>query len=137
MSMLIHAHSGIRYLIILLIALTIAYGLYLIFTKKAYDSVFKKLTTLTMSITHIQFIIGIVVYFMSPKVMLSDMSVAMKNPSIRFFTVEHAFMMVIAIVLLTIGHVRSKRSQKITPALSLFVFAFILILAAIPGFLRA
>jgi hypothetical protein len=58
---------------------------------------------------HIQFTLGILLYFFSPLVMMSDMAATMKNDISRYWTVEHAVMMLVAIALVTIGYVRSKK----------------------------
>lgn len=57
---------------------------------------------------HTQLLIGIVLYFLSPLVQFN--SATMKDPTLRYFTVEHWVMMLIAIALITIGHSKSKKA---------------------------
>jgi hypothetical protein len=52
-------------------------------------------------------LIGIVLFFLSPLVQFN--SGTMKNDTTRYYTVEHWVMMIIAIVLITIGHSKSKK----------------------------
>ncbi len=59
---------------------------------------------------HTQLLIGIVLYFLSPLVQFN--AGTMKNDTTRYFTVEHWVMMVIAIVLITIGHSKSKKAAS-------------------------
>ncbi len=64
------------------------------------------------------------------------MGAAMKNASVRFFTVEHALMMIIAWLLVHIGRSSVKRADtdaaKHRRMLLYFGIALLLILAAIP-----
>ena len=61
---------------------------------------------------------------------------AMVSPMIRFFTVEHVSIMVIAIAILTIGNIKAKKAsdpkQKAKLIFLWFAAGFILIMAAIP-----
>ncbi len=60
----------------------------------------------------------------------------MKDSVMRFFAVEHILMMLIALVLITMGHVKAKKSTessaKFKHIIVFFGIALILILAAIP-----
>jgi hypothetical protein len=60
----------------------------------------------------------------------------MKNPSDRFFTVEHALIMIIAWILVHVGRSSVKRAvtdtSKHKKMLVFFGLAFLLILASIP-----
>jgi len=56
---------------------------------------------------HTQLLIGIILYFLSPLVQFNSQT--MKDPTTRYWTVEHLTMMLFAIVLITIGHSRSKK----------------------------
>jgi NADH:ubiquinone oxidoreductase subunit 2 (subunit N) len=60
----------------------------------------------------------------------------MKNNVFRFFTVEHSLMMLIAIVLITVGHSKAKKAttdeKKFKTLAIFFTLALIIILAAIP-----
>jgi hypothetical protein len=101
----------------------------LVFT--ALDAV---MTRLTVSLGHIQILLGIVLYFISPKVAFSSES--MNSPIIRFFTLEHSVMMILAVAFLTIGSISARKtvSNKIKAKRIFiwFLIALLVILAAIP-----
>ena len=65
-----------------------------------------------------------------------NMGETMKVPVLRFFTVEHTFMMLIALVFITIGYATAKRAKEdVAKHKKTFIFyliGFILILAVIP-----
>lgn len=87
----------------------------------------------------IQLLVGLILFFVSSekaKAGLADMGAAMKNPALRFFTVEHTLMAVIAIALVHIGKSKVKKAssdaQKHKLALIFYGLAFVLIMALIP-----
>ena len=128
MNALLHAHSGLRYvvLVLLLAAIATAYSRWQ--NAHTEDS---KLYSFALISAHIQLLLGLILYVMSPKVDFSMIS----DRLYRFFTLEHALMMIIAIVLITVGRVRSRKVQgadKHRTVLYFYVLALILILIAIP-----
>jgi hypothetical protein len=92
----------------------------------------RKLNLFTMISMHVQLLIGLALYFMSGRVDFSQM----KDAMYRFFTVEHTTMMLIAIVLVTIGHSKSKKTaDEAKKSKTIFIFyglALLLVLLAIP-----
>jgi len=92
----------------------------------------------TITSLHLQLILGVVLYFTSPitTYFMSHFSETVGTRSIRFFGMEHAVMMLLAIIIATIGSARSKRQAEDrlkfkTLAIWLTV-SLILILAGMP-----
>lgn len=87
---------------------------------------------------HIQFVIGIVLYFVSPVVRaaLADMGAAMKDDALRFAAVEHVTVMLLAVIAITVGRVWSKKAKiddmKHRRLLICYAIGFVLIIAGIP-----
>ncbi len=84
----------------------------------------------------LQFILGVVVYAVSPLIRagLADMATAMKTPSVRYFVVEHVAVMLVAIAL---GHIGAAKVRKAESDSARFQTATIwlgLALAAAAGF---
>src|SRR4249920_2398682 len=102
---LLMIHSLLRYALIALILLTLLRSFMGWMGKKAYTPLDRKLTLFTVIAAHSQLIVGLALYFMSPMVKagLADMAMAMKSPILRFYTVEHISMMLVAIILITLG----------------------------------
>lgn len=67
-----------------------------------------------MITAHIQLLAGLILYLISDivKTGLSDMGGAMKDPALRFWTVEHILGMVIAIALITLGRMGLKKADN-------------------------
>lgn len=61
----------------------------------------------------IQFLLGVLLYATSPIVRLfwSDAAAGMREPQIRYFGLEHALTMIVAVVLAEIGSRRSRRGE--------------------------
>jgi uncharacterized membrane protein len=81
-----------------------------LFGKKPYTQTNRKLNLFAMIATHTQFLVGLIIYFFSPLVNYSNMGQAMKDTITRYWTVEHSVMMLFAIILITLGHSRSKKA---------------------------
>lgn len=110
---MLHAHSGLRWLVLLFLVLAAFKALAGWLGKKPYGKTDNLLAVLLLSFTHIQFIIGIVVFVLSDiaKTGIANIGNAMKEPALRFWTVEHAIIMILAIVLITLGRVKSKKAK--------------------------
>lgn len=130
---LLHAHSGLRWVALILLI----YSVFNAFSKRK-DGDFtdgdRKLTLFTMISAHLQLVFGLVLYFISDKVSFSEGF--MKNSVLRFYAMEHILLMLIAIVLITIGYSKVKKStessDKFKRILIFFGIALVLIIAAIP-----
>jgi len=101
-------HSGFRYivLVLLLLAIIMAWAGWL--GKKSYSEGQRKLNLFTLISVHTQLLIGLVLYFLSPFVQFNSQT--MKDDTTRYWTVEHLTAMIIAIVLITVGHSKSKKA---------------------------
>lgn len=128
-NFLLHAHSGLRWLV--LIALVVA--LFQTFSRRGTSGniMETKSVLFTFILSHIQLLLGIILYFISPKVIFGGDT--MSNSLIRFFTVEHLIGMLIAIILITMGYIKAKNAElPFNKAFNFYIAAFILILISIP-----
>lgn len=130
-----HLHSGLRYVVLLLLVFAIITAIGSLFGKKTYTAGNRKLNLFTLIATHIQLLVGLVLYSMSTMVTFSDMGTVMKTANLRYWTVEHISMMVLAVVLITIGHAKSKKgTTSVAKHQAIAVFysiALVIILVAI------
>lgn len=130
-----HLHSGLRYVVLLLLILAIITAISGVVGKKTYTEGNRKLNLFTLIAAHIQLVVGIVLYTMSTMVSFSDMGTVMKTANLRYWTVEHVIMMVLAIVLITVGHSKSKKATnsaaKHKPIAVFYTIALVIIIGAI------
>ena len=100
-------HSGFRYIVLLLLLVAIIRAWADWLGKKPYSEGNRKLNLFTLISAHTQLLIGFVLYFLSPMVQFGSQT--MKDHDTRYWTVEHLTAMIIAIVLITVGHSKSKK----------------------------
>jgi len=133
------AHSGWRYIVLILLVVAVINALAGWLGKKPYTEGNRKLNVFTLISAHIQFLIGLVLYFLSPLTKLP-----MNEPIGRYFKAEHTAIMLIAIVLITIGNARSKKVADAVAkhrniavffglALILIIIAILLMVKTVPG----
>ena len=129
-----HTHSGIRWFVLVFLVLAIVLAVVKLVGKKEYSVADKKFGLFTMSFTHVQLLVGLILYFISGKVIFSGES--MESDLLRFFLVEHIGMMLIAVALITIGYSKVKKAveskAKLRRTLIFYGLALLVILLAIP-----
>lgn len=131
-------HSTLRYIILLLLLISIAKSFLGWFGKKPYTKTDKKYALFSMFALHLQLLLGLTLYFISPKVQagLADFKSAMKDTELRFWTVEHVAMMFIGIIIVTLGVSLSKRAtldiNKHKRVAIWFTLGLLIILSSIP-----
>ncbi len=103
-NILKHAHSGLRWVVLLLLLAAIIDSFRKMGSK---DAPLSKVTLFALIISHVQLIIGLALYFMSPKV--AFVASTMKDSVLRFYTVEHLTGMLLAIGVITFGYSTGKR----------------------------
>jgi hypothetical protein len=129
---MLHAHSGFRWLVIIFLVIAIIKSFIGWFGKKEYGKSDNLVALILLSVTHLQLIFGVIMYFVSPKIV--SMGIAMKDATLRFWVVEHGFTMLIAITFITLGRVLSKKAAtselKFKKGAIFYTLAFVLILWA-------
>ncbi len=108
-SFLLHLHSGLRYIVLLLVLVAIIRAWAGWLGKQPFTDGNRKLNLFALISVHTQLIVGLVLYFLSPFVQFN--AETMKTHDTRYWTVEHLTGMLIAIVLITIGYSKSKRAS--------------------------
>ncbi len=107
---LFHTHSFIRYAVLILLYIVIVAALRGWLRKKPYTSTDNKLSLYLFIATHLQLLVGLLLYFVSPNVQFN--SSTMKEATIRYWTVEHSFIMVVAVVLITMARITAKKMSS-------------------------
>lgn len=141
---LTHLHSAMRYLVLLALILSFVSAITGYFGGRSFEKRDKMMGLFGLIFSHIQLLVGLVIYFQSPwfSAMMTDAKSVMQSPEARFFAVEHMSMMIIAIALITVGYSLSKKATEAKAKhgrLALFYgIGLILIFAMIPWpFLKA
>jgi hypothetical protein len=133
MNTILLLHSIVRYLLLIFLILVIAKSLMGWMQKKKFEAIDNKLSLWLFILTHTQLLIGIILFFISPIVIFSGSS--MKDSVARYWLVEHNTMMLVAIVLISVARISSKKlTDGVSKHKRLFIFnalALVIILAAI------
>ena len=130
MDKLLHLHSILRWIIL--------FSLVTVIIKILLKKETLKNSKVLLVYAHITLVIGLIQYFFSKvgyqiiKTTPGGMKEVMKNASSRFWAVEHAFSMILAIVFITIGHMLHKKTGKTNKSLVFYILALALILLMTP-----
>jgi hypothetical protein len=137
-SILLALHSLTRWLVLgsLVFALFRAYRGWLL--NKPWSKFDGTTRHVTATIAHVQLILGVWLYFISPIVnyFLHNFGTAVHERVIRFFGMEHVTMMLIAITIITIGSAKAKRKptdkEKFKTMAIWYTIALVVILSSVP-----
>lgn len=133
---LLHAHSGLRWIILMLLLFAILNA----FRKQSsgtYEKKDKTINLFAMVFLHVQLLIGLVLYFMNSNMKVQYVEGWMKNPMSRFYGLEHILGMVFAIAIITMGRSKAEKKLKGTrdkhrKILVSYTLGLLIILASIP-----
>ncbi len=128
------SHSGTRWLVLFFLIITLLTAMINWQYGKSYTKSDRRWSLLTLIFAHIQLVMGLVLYFISPKVAFTPD--VMENEISRFYTVEHFSLMLLAIIVITVGYSRAKRAgtdiKKFKTTFYFFLIALVLLLIGIP-----
>ena len=104
---LFHTHSLLRYFILIALIAVIVKAILGLVNKQSYGKWDNKLGLYLFIFTHMQLLIGLILYFVSPFVKFGPDT--MSDKTTRYWTMEHIVMMLIAVVFITLARTTSKR----------------------------
>lgn len=102
---LLLTHSYVRYFVFFLLIIVIVKSLIGLINKKPFTKTDDKIGLFLLMCTHLQLILGLVLYFVSNAVQFGPDTMK----AYRYWTVEHIFGMLVAVALITIARTTSKR----------------------------
>lgn len=127
-------HSGWAYLALLLLVIAVVNSIVGMTSKKEFTPKDRKIAILGLIGTHMQLLVGLILYFVSP---LGFSSLGqMSDKALRLTSLEHPLINLIAITLITIGWVKHKKlttSESKFKSFSIYYsLGLLLILSRIP-----
>lgn len=134
----LHLHSFLRYIVVILLIYAIVKSLMGWLYKKPFTKLDGKVGLFLMISCHVQLLIGLALYGISPLIRsyLKDFAGSMHNEVERFWVMEHGVGMIIAIALVTIGRIVSKKktddNAKHRISFIYYFIAFLIIFFLIP-----
>jgi len=131
-----HTHSSLAYLVLLLIVIAIGLSFMTWFKKGSFTPTIKKAGLYAFVATHVQFLLGLVLYVVSPLGWDNLSADAMKDSIMRLYAVEHPFTMIIGIIVISLGYIRMKKAEddrkKLQSIWLYYTIGLVLILSRIP-----
>lgn len=137
-AFILGTHNVLRWVVILAALLAIGNALMGWLGKRNWKESDRRFGVAFVGALDLQILLGLLLQFvLSPvtKSAYANMKVAMKEPALRFFAVEHIVVMILAAVLAHVGSVMVKRSApeaKYRTAAIFYGLAFLAILFGIP-----
>lgn len=137
MQALLVIHNLLRWLILLFGLWTVLNAISGLSSNKAYTSSDSRSNFFFMLSMDIQLLVGLALYYSGQWFeRLKHLGDNMKDPTLRFFTMEHEVMMILAWILVHVGRVMVKKapspSAKFKRSLVFFGISLLLILIAMP-----
>ena len=132
-------HSYWAYLVLVILVISTINALIKLFGNKEFGAFDFRISLFALIVIHIQLLIGIVLYFVSPyfsTLLESGMGNVMKNSVLRSNIVEHPLTMIVAVILITLGYSKHKKKLTSKPKFKrlaiFYTIALVLVLAKIP-----
>jgi len=133
-------HSWWAYLTLFTLLMASINALAGYFANKEYDPKTFRISLFTLIVTHIQVLIGFVLYFVSPlglkNISMHGMGEVMRDSTSRLFAVEHPIVMILVVVLVTIGYSKHKKKLlskgKYKVLAITYTLALLLLLSRVP-----
>lgn len=105
-----HLHSFIAYILLAVFVFVIIHTAISRQQQKAFGRLNQKMALAGYVVAHLQLLVGLVLYFLSPVGLNNFTGSNMGNPEARLYMLEHPLMMLLAVTLVTIGYLRAKRA---------------------------
>ena len=131
-------HSYWAYFVILILVVAVINALIKRVQNKDYTDKDLRIFLFALVFSHLQLLIGLVLYFVSPMFVLWGElgGEVMKNATARLYLVEHPLVNILAIVLITVGFSKHKKKEtsaaKFKTILLIYLIALVLLLSRIP-----
>lgn len=127
-------HSLLAYVALALLVLASINAISGLTSKRLFKDKDLRISLFTLIICHIQLLIGLVLYFMSP--MGFDQLGNMKDAAMRLTSLEHPLINIIALALITIGWSKHKKEEsyngKFKKIAVFYTLGLVLILSRLP-----
>lgn len=136
---LLHLHSSLRYLLLIFLIVAIVRALLKWSKNEPFNKQDNIFSLIPFVLSHIQLLIGLALYAINPYVkqaLSGGMGEIMGNSIARFYVVEHLVGMLIAIALITVGRIASKKAlEDASKHKKIFIYygiGLLIIIASIP-----
>lgn len=139
MELLRIVHSYLAYIVLAILIVAVFNAVTGLFQKRMFTlEKDYRVSLFALILSHIQLLIGLILYFLSPNGLKAIQTLGMGglNDAARLLAVEHPFINIIAIILITVGWSRHKKfmegNKKFRSIAIFYGLGLVLILSRIP-----
>lgn len=104
-----HLHSYLAYLLLAILIYSLVYAVVMFFKKKPFTEKVRKVALAGFIASHLQLLIGLILYVISPVGLSNFSGEAMQESLSRLYILEHPLTMIIGIVLISVGYIKAKK----------------------------
>jgi len=134
------SHNKLGMIVLFLLLVVVLTLIVRFLMKKPFDKTNRILALVGMIAFHLQFTIGIILYFLSPLGSSNFSGEAMGNKISRFYIIEHPVGMLLALIFVTLGNKMAKKASlsdkgRYSRVIIFFTLALAIVYYFIPWFL--
>jgi len=104
-----HLHSYFAYLLLAILVFSLIYTIVMFVRKEPFTDKVLKVALAGFISTHLQLLIGLVLYVISPRGLSNFSGEAMGDSLSRLYILEHPLTMIIGVVLISVGYIKAKK----------------------------
>jgi len=104
-----HLHSYFAYLLLAVLVFSLVYAVIMFVRKRPFTEKVRKVALVGFIATHLQLLIGLVLYVVSPVGLSNFSSEAMGDSMSRLYILEHPLTMIIGSILNSIGYIKANK----------------------------
>jgi uncharacterized protein YacL len=131
-----HLHSFLAYILLAVIIFCIFYAIVRVVKEKPFTDKVRKVMLTGFIAAHLQLLIGLILYFISPVGLSHFSSEAMQNTLSRIYVLEHPLTMLAGIILISVGYIKAKKpgddARRYKTVILYYSLGLFLILLRIP-----
>ncbi|CAN5324089.1 hypothetical protein BH23BAC3_BH23BAC3_20520 [soil metagenome] len=131
-----HLHSYFAYILLAVLIFSLIYAIYQFVNKSHFNEKARKVALAGFVASHLQLLIGIVLYVISPVGLSHFSGEAMGDSLSRLYVLEHPLMMILGIVLVSIGYIKAKSpgddARRFKTVILFYTLGLIFMLSRIP-----
>ena len=114
-SFVLAVHNILRWIVLILLVVALVRALWEWFGNREWTSTDRKIGMFYSVSLDVQVLLGLILYFVLSPITTSalrNFSEAIGNSGLRFYTIEHAIMMLLAVIFAHIGVASAKRTEE-------------------------
>jgi uncharacterized protein YacL len=131
-----HLHSYFAYILLAALIFSIIYVIVKFVSDSTFNEKVRKIALIGFVASHLQLLIGLLLYLISPVGLSNFSSESMQDSLSRLYALEHPLMMIIAISLISFGYIKAKKqgddARRFKTIILYYSLGLFLILLRIP-----